>query len=160
VHHLYFHYFKSLSLNYTFFVKCSSSYVIKSTIHCNNEWYIYKLLTNYVLKRIWPKGVTADKYFELCDFSRENTNIDASYIHVYVWFKDDKHVIWMWIWSILKNISMVVRFVHTPTNFIFWLNRLIFSASINSHSDNMIYLHTLDVHLNNSNLINNAIIEG
>jgi hypothetical protein len=23
-------------------------------------------------------------------------------IRVYVWFKDDKHVIWMWIWLILK----------------------------------------------------------
>jgi hypothetical protein len=27
-------------------------------------------------------------------------------IRVYVRFKDDKHVIWMWIWLILKNISM------------------------------------------------------
>jgi len=60
-----------------FFVKCSSSYAIKSTIHCNNEWYIGKLSANYVLKRIWPKGVSADKYFELCDFSRENTNIET-----------------------------------------------------------------------------------
>ena len=67
-----------------FFVKCSSNYVIRSTTHCNNEWYICKLLTNYVLKRIWPKGVSADKYFELCDFSCENTNIDVPYIHVNV----------------------------------------------------------------------------
>jgi hypothetical protein len=44
---------------------------MKSTIYCNNEWYICKLLT----KRIWPKGVSADKNFELCDFSRDNTNI-------------------------------------------------------------------------------------
>ena len=66
------------------FVKCSSNYVIKLTIYSNNEWYVCKLPTNYVSERIWPKGVTADKYFELCDFSRENTNIDASYIHVYV----------------------------------------------------------------------------
>jgi hypothetical protein len=51
--------------------------VLKSTIHCNNQWYICKLLTNYELKRIWPKGVRADKYFELCDFSRENTNIET-----------------------------------------------------------------------------------
>ena len=64
--------------------------------------------------------------------------------HVYVWYKDDKHVIWMWIWLILKNISLLdriwsvwlVRFSHSPTNFIFWLGRLIFSASINSHPDN------------------------
>jgi hypothetical protein len=48
-----------------FFGKCSTSYVMKSTIYCNNEWYICKLLT----KRIWPKGVSADKHFELCDFS-------------------------------------------------------------------------------------------
>ena len=26
-------------------------------------------------------------------------------IHVYVRFKDNTHVIWMWIWSILKNIT-------------------------------------------------------
>jgi hypothetical protein len=33
------------------------------------------VFANYVLKRIWPKGVNADTYFESCDFSRENTNI-------------------------------------------------------------------------------------
>ena len=61
--------------------------------------------------------------------------------------KDEKHVIWMWIWLILKNISLLdriwnlwlVRFTHSPPNFIFWLGRLIFSVSINSHPDN-IYL--------------------
>jgi hypothetical protein len=66
-------------------------------------------------------------------------------IRVYDWFKDDKHVIWMWIWLILKNISLLdriwslwlVRFAHSPTNFIFWLGRLIFSVSINSHPDNI-----------------------
>jgi hypothetical protein len=78
-----FHYFKSLSLNYDFFVKCSSSYVIKCTIHGNNEWYICKLLTNYVLKHIWAKGVSADKYFKLCDFSRENTNIETYRCTIY-----------------------------------------------------------------------------
>jgi len=60
-------YFKSLSLNYAFFVKCLSSYVIKFTIHCNNELYICKLLTNYVLKHILPKEVSAGEYFEPCD---------------------------------------------------------------------------------------------
>ena len=71
-------------------------------------------------------------------------------IRVYVWFKDDKHVIWMWIWLILKNISLLDRiwslwlvcFDHSPPNFIFWLGRLIFSVSINSHPDN-IYLSLL-----------------
>ena len=66
-------------------------------------------------------------------------------IKCYVWFKDDKHVIWMWIWLILKNISLLdriwslwfVRFSHSPPNFIFWLGRLIFSVSINSHPDNI-----------------------
>jgi hypothetical protein len=55
-------------------------------------------------------------------------------IRVYAWFKDDKHVIWMWIWLILNKISLLdriwslrlVRFTHSPTNFIFWLGRLIF----------------------------------
>jgi hypothetical protein len=68
-------------------------------------------------------------------------------IRIYVWFKDDKHVIWMWIWLILKNISLLdriwsvwlVRFANSPPSFIFCLGRLIFSTSINSHPDN-IYL--------------------
>jgi hypothetical protein len=30
-------------------------------------------------------------------------------IRVYFWFKDDKHVIWMWIRLILKNISLLDR---------------------------------------------------
>ena len=66
-------------------------------------------------------------------------------IRVYVWFNDDKHVIWMWIWLIPKNISLLdriwsmwfVRFAHSPPNFIFWLDRLIFSVSIKSHPDNI-----------------------
>jgi hypothetical protein len=70
-------------------------------------------------------------------------------IRVYVWFKDDKHVIWMRIWLILTNISLLdriwslwlVRFAHSPPSFIFWLGMLIFSVSINSHPDNIyIYL--------------------
>ena len=72
-------------------------------------------------------------------------------IRVYVWFKDDTHVIWMWIWLILKNISLLdriwslwlVRFAHSPPNFIFWLGRLIFSESINSHQDNTYLIHGL-----------------
>jgi hypothetical protein len=40
-------------------------------------------------------------------------------------FKDDKHVIWMWLWLILKNISLLdriwslwlVRFAHSPPIF-------------------------------------------
>ena len=68
-------------------------------------------------------------------------------IRVYVWSKDDQHVFWMWIWLILNYISLLdiiwslwlVRFAHSPPNFIFWLGRLIFLVSINSHPDN-IYL--------------------
>ena len=49
---------------------------------------------------------------------------------------------------ILKNISLLdriwslwlVRFAHSPTNFIFWLGSLIFSVSINSHPDNIYVL--------------------
>jgi hypothetical protein len=45
----------------------------------------------------------------------------------------------------LKNISLLgriwsvwfLRFAHSPPNFIFWLGRLIFSVSINSHADNI-----------------------
>jgi hypothetical protein len=66
---------------------------------------------------------------------------------IYLWSKDDKHVIWMWIWLILKNISLLDRiwslwfvpFANSPPNFIFCLDRLIFSVSINSHPDS-IYL--------------------
>ena len=82
--------------------------------------------------------------------------IDVEYIHVYVWLSDDKHVIWMWILLISKNISVLeriwnfwrVRFAHSQTNFIKWLDRLIFSASINSHPNNIqcmnnFYMHRL-----------------
>ena len=66
-------------------------------------------------------------------------------IRVCVWFKNDKHVIWMWIWLILKKISLLdriwslwlVRFAQSPPSFIFLLGRLIFSVSINSHPDNI-----------------------
>ena len=71
-------------------------------------------------------------------------------IRVYVWFKDDKHVIWMWIWLILKNINLLDRIwslwlvclAHSPPTFIFRLGRLIFSVSINSHPDN-IYIYII-----------------
>ena len=45
----------------------------------------YKLLTNYVLKRILPKGVSVDEYLESCDFSRENTNIETYRCTIY-WY--------------------------------------------------------------------------
>ena len=70
-------------------------------------------------------------------------------IRVYVWFKDDKHVIWMWIWLIQKkNISLLdriwslwlVRFAHSSPSFIFWLGMLICSVSINSHPYNIYIL--------------------
>ena len=78
-------------------------------------------------------------------FSRENSN---RCIRVYVRFKDDKHVIWMWIWLMLKNISLLdriwslwlVRFAHSPPSFKFWFGRLIFSVSINSHPHNIYIL--------------------
>ena len=78
-------------------------------------------------------------------------------IRVYVWSKDDIHVIWMWIWLMLKNISLLdiiwilwfVRFAHSPPNFIFWLGRLIFSVSINSHPDSIyIYAMSMDIRTN------------
>jgi hypothetical protein len=80
-----------------------------------------------------------EAYFESCKYKYRC-------IRVYGWLKDDKYVIWMWIWLILKNISLLdriwslwlVSFAHSSTNFIFWLGRLIFSVSINSHPDNII----------------------
>ena len=83
------------------------------------------------------------EYFESCDFPPRKYKYRC--IRVYVWFKDDKHVIWMWIWLMLKNISLLdriwslwlVRFAHSPLIFIFWLGRLIFSVSINSHPHNI-----------------------
>jgi len=56
-----------------------------------------KLLTNYVLKRILPKGVSVDEYFESLIFPAKiqiSKAVDVPYIRVYVWIKDDKHVIW------------------------------------------------------------------
>jgi hypothetical protein len=86
------------------------------------------------------------EYFESCDFSRENTNID-----IFV-FMFNLRMINMSSECeydlILKHINLLdrilwslwlVQFAHSPTNFIFWLGRLIFSVSINSHPDN-IYL--------------------
>ena len=127
--------------------------VIKSTIHSKSAWYICKLLTNYVLNRILPKGVSADEYLNHVIFPAKvqtSKPIDVPYIRVYVWCKDDKHVIWMWIWLILKDISLLerieslwlVHFAQSPANFIFLLGRLIFSVSINSHPDN-IYISLL-----------------
>jgi len=121
-----------------FFVKCSSSYVIKSTIQCNSEWYICKLLTNYHV--FSPAKIQISKI------------VDVPYIRAYVWFKDEKHIIWMWIWLILKNISLLdriwslwlVRFTHSTPNSIFCLDRLIFSESINSHPDNIYTYHIAD----------------
>ena len=51
-------------------------------------------------------------------------------IRVYVWFKDDKHVILMWIWLILKNISLLDRIWWLIYGVLFWLGKLIFSVSI------------------------------
>ena len=100
--------------------------------------------------------MNADEYLNHVIFPAKvqtSKPIDVPYIHVYVWSKDDKHVIWMWIWLILKNISLLdiiwslwlIRFAHSPTNFIFWIDRLIFSVSTNSHPDN-IYLFHLQNH--------------
>jgi hypothetical protein len=75
--------------------------------HC-----ICKLLMNYVLgKRIL--NILNHVIFFL-----------RKYKYRCISFKND------W-WLILKNISLLV------TNFIFWLGRLIFSVSINSHPDNI-----------------------
>ena len=71
------------------------------------EWLWINIL-NYV---IFPAKIQMSKH------------IDVSYVRVYVWFKDAKHVIWMWIWLILKNIRLLdriwslwlVRFAHSPT---------------------------------------------
>jgi uncharacterized integral membrane protein len=50
-------------------------------------------------------------------------------ISVYGWFKDDKYVIWMWIWLILKNISLLDRIWWVIFGVLFWLGKLIFSVS-------------------------------
>ena len=86
------------------------------------------------------------EYFESCDFSRENTNID---IFVFMFnlrminmsseceydlIRNHINLLDRILWSL-----WLVQFAHSPTNFIFWLGRLIFSVSINSHPDN-IYL--------------------
>jgi len=131
-----------------YFVKRSSSYGITSTVHCNNEWYICKLLRNYYWSVFGLKEWVRINILNYVIFPAKiqiSKPIDVPYIHVYVWFKDDKHVVWMWICLILKNISLLdriwslwlVRFAHSTTNFIFWLNRLIFSVSTNSHADNI-----------------------
>ena len=76
--------------------------------------YAYLQIT-YFLKGILPEEISADKYFESCDFSRENTNI-------------------------VNNRWTIVRFTHSQTYFILGLSRRIFSVSINSHPDNIYVL--------------------
>jgi hypothetical protein len=87
-------------------------------------------------------GEASFEYFESSNFSRENTNTDVSV------FMFDLRMINMsseweydWYW---KNINLLDRIwrlwlAHSPTNFIFWLDKLIFSVSINSHPDNMFF---------------------
>ena len=73
-----------------------SSYAIESTINCKNEWYICELLTNYGVKHILPKGVNANEYLNHVSFPTKiqiSKPIDVQYIRVYVWLKDDQHVI-------------------------------------------------------------------
>ena len=135
-----------------FFVKSSSSYVI---IHHLLLWMngIQNVFANHLRTMFW-------NVFGLKELVRINIlnrvifiakiqilkPLDGPYIRVYVWFKNDKHVIRMWIiWLILKNISLLdriwslwlVRFTHSPAYFILLLSRLIFSVSINSHPDNI-----------------------
>ena len=96
--------------------------------------YLWTMLWGSVFWIFWIMWFLPRKYKYRC-------------IRVYVWFNDDKHVIWMWIWLIPKNISLLdriwsmwfVRFAHSPPNFIFWLDRLIFSVSIKSHPDNIYF---------------------
>ena len=60
-------------------------------------------------------------------------------------FKDDNQVILMWIWLILSYINLLGSLLRSPANnFIFWLDRLIFSVSINSHLYT-IYLSPLEI---------------
>ena len=76
-------------------------------------------------------------------FSCENTNIDVSVFMIdlkMINMSSECEYDWYW-----KNISLLntiwslwrVHFAHSPTNFIFWLGRLICSVSINSHPDNI-----------------------
>ena len=128
-----------------------------------NELYtkcICKSLTNYMFWNVFGlKELVRIHIFNRVIFIAKiqiSKPIDGPYIHVYVWFKNDKHVIRMWIWLILKNIRLLdriwslwlVRFTHSPTNFILLLSMLIFSVSINSHPDNIyIYIYTRIRHL-------------
>jgi len=60
---------------------------MKSTINYNNEWYICKVLTNYDLKHILPKGVNANEYLNHVIFPAKiqiSKPIDVPYIRVYV----------------------------------------------------------------------------
>jgi hypothetical protein len=107
-------------------VICSSSYAIKSTMYSNNEWYVCKLLTNYVLKRICSKGVSADKYFEICDFFRESTNIETYGCTIYPclcltkgWYTChlNKNMIDTEKYqSVLQNMKIVIRSLRSLAN--------------------------------------------
>jgi hypothetical protein len=97
--------------------------------------YLWKIFWGSVFWIFWIMWFFLRKYKYRC-------------IRVYVWSKDDTHVICMWIWLILTNISLLdriwslwlVRFAHSPPSFIFWLGTMIFLVSINLHPDNIYIL--------------------
>jgi hypothetical protein len=82
--------------------------------------------------------------------SREPHDITSAQLSIVVWKRSPSseerfYGVFIYI-SLLDRIwsLWLVRFTHSPTNFIFWLNRLIFSVSINSHSDNIYLYRTLN----------------
>jgi hypothetical protein len=104
------------------------------------------IFANYLWTMFWGKRRILN-ILRIVWFSRENTNIDVCV------FMFDLRMInmsseceydWHWKISACSTEYEAYDFAHSPPIFIFWLGRLIFSVSINSHPhpDN-IYLYIL-----------------
>ena len=81
-------------------------------------------------------------------FPSENTNIDVSvFMFDLMMINMSSECEYDWYWKISDRIwsLWIVRFAHSPPSFIFWLGRLIFSVSINSHPDNIYVSNLLKV---------------
>jgi hypothetical protein len=64
--------------------KICSVRIASQLFHDIHEVLFYQIVENYVDES--PKVVSADAYFESCDFSRENTNIETYRCTIYPCF--------------------------------------------------------------------------
>jgi hypothetical protein len=95
----------------TMFVDISNTTILTFIWTCNNEWYICKLLVNYGFK---------EAYFESCNFSRENTNIDVSVFMVDLrMINMSSECVYDWYWKISACSAYVPYLLNTSFIYIY-----------------------------------------